>query len=90
MSAPKVLTAVLGTIAFGVVAFGGAVASRLTESHDVACWDEQSRSWGYWFREVSWLRDGDTIVLRKGFPPRVVARVPSSVFCLAILSGSPE
>lgn len=88
MSRHKVLTAVLGTIAFGVVAFGGAVTARLTDSHDVICWNPERRAWDHGFVDVTARDDGDWLVLRRGFPPHVVARFHKSIACMAVLSGN--
>lgn len=90
MRPPKVLDAVLGLTAVLFVAFAGAVAVKLTDTHTVACFNSESRAWDVFVAAATVRRDGDWLVLRKGFPPRDVARIHKSVFCMAILSGVAE
>lgn len=87
MRPPKVLDAVVGLTVLALVAFGGAVTARLTDSQDVMCWNAELQTWDVQVAGVTVRRDGDWLVLRRGFPPRVVARVHTSRLCVALLSG---
>jgi len=86
----KVPAAMLGLLALGVATFGGAVASRLTDSRDVMCWNQERRVWDAFVVNVTVRREGDWLLLRRGFPPQTIARIHASVVCVAILSGAPE
>lgn len=86
----KVPAAMLGLTALGVAIFGGAVAARLTDTHDVACFNAELRTWDVFVAGVTVRHDGDWLVLRKGFPPRTVGRIHKAVLCVALLSGVGE
>lgn len=90
MRPPKVLDAVLGLTVLALVAFGGAVVARLTDNRDVMCWNPDRRVWDAFVANVSARREGNWLLLRRGFPPQTIARVHVSVVCVAILSGAPE
>jgi hypothetical protein len=90
MRPPKVLDAVVGLTVLALAAFGGAVGARLTDTHDVMCWNPERRVWDAFAANVSARREGDWLLLRRGIPPQTIARVHASVVCVAILSGAPE
>lgn len=90
MRPPKVLDAVAGLIAILLIGFLSAVASRLTDGRDVMCWNQERRVWDAFVVNVTARREGDWLLLRRGFPPQTIARIHASVVCVAILSGAPE
>lgn len=87
MRPPKVLDAVVGLTALALATFGGAVAAHLTDTHDVACFNAERKTWDAFFTDVTVRRDGDWLVMRRGFPPHVVGRYHTSIMCIAVLSG---
>lgn len=90
MRPPKVLDAVAGLTVLALAIFGGAVAARLSDTHNVACLNGEMKTWDVFVADATARDDGDWLVLRKGFPPRTVARIHKSVLCVAILSGVAE
>lgn len=85
---PKVIDAIAGLFATAVVGVGVYVVRDLTDYKNVACFSTEAGAWVGFHAGVTIRRDGEYLVVRKGFPPRDVARYHQSLLCLDALTGT--